>query len=153
MKGQQTDKNRFLPPDAVCWRGFCYGDVAVCVSVTLMYCAQTTESIITRPSPDSSPAILGFPHQIRTRGKPLNGVSNGRGVGKSRQIRPINRSHSPEGSSGVRWLVCQRWTSCVTHVTFTCRIASTLAVNKEVYGVDAKAISATRPQENYRNSF
>jgi len=24
----------------------CYGNVAVCVSVTLMYCAQTTESII-----------------------------------------------------------------------------------------------------------
>jgi len=32
----------------------------VCVSVTLMYCAQTTESIIMRPSPDGSPAILVF---------------------------------------------------------------------------------------------
>jgi len=42
------------------------GDVAVCVSVTLMFCTQTTESIIVRPSPDYSPAILVFPHQIWT---------------------------------------------------------------------------------------
>jgi len=28
-----------LPPDVVRWRGICYGDVTVCVSVTLMYCA------------------------------------------------------------------------------------------------------------------
>jgi len=47
----------FLPPDAVRWRGICYGDVAVCASVTLMYCAQTTESIITRPSPECIPAV------------------------------------------------------------------------------------------------
>jgi len=38
-----------------------YSDVAVCVSVTLMYCAHTTESIIMRPSPDCSPTILVFP--------------------------------------------------------------------------------------------
>jgi len=50
-----------LKPDAVCRRGICYGDVAVCVSVTLMYCAQTTESVIMQPSPDCSPAILVFP--------------------------------------------------------------------------------------------
>jgi len=30
------------------WRGICYGDVAVCVVVTLVYCAQTTEPIIMR---------------------------------------------------------------------------------------------------------
>jgi len=35
-----------------------------CVSVTLMYCAQTTESITMRLSPDCSPAILVFPHQM-----------------------------------------------------------------------------------------
>jgi len=29
-----------LPPDAVRWRDICYGDVAVCVSVTLMRCAH-----------------------------------------------------------------------------------------------------------------
>jgi len=29
---------------------------AVCVSDTLMYCAQTTESIVMRSSPDCSPA-------------------------------------------------------------------------------------------------
>jgi len=28
----------FLPPDAVRWRGICYGDVAVCVSVWLSVC-------------------------------------------------------------------------------------------------------------------
>jgi len=39
---------------------YCCRDVAVCVSVTLMYCAQTTESIIMRTSPDCSPAILVF---------------------------------------------------------------------------------------------
>jgi len=41
------------------WRRGC-----LCVSVTLMYCAQTTESIIMRPLPDFSPAILVFPYQI-----------------------------------------------------------------------------------------
>jgi len=49
--------------DAVHWCGICYGDMAVCVSVTLMYCAQTTESIIMKPSPVRSPAILVFPYQ------------------------------------------------------------------------------------------
>jgi len=47
--------------------GYCYIDVAVCVSVALMYCAQTTKPIITRPSPDYSPAILVFSDEIRTR--------------------------------------------------------------------------------------
>jgi len=47
----------------------CYGDVDVChksccVSVTLMYCAQTTESIIMQPLPDCSPAILVFPYYV-----------------------------------------------------------------------------------------
>jgi len=56
----------FLPPDAVRWRGICYGDVAVCVCVCVCVChvdvcAQTTESIIMQPSPDCSPAILVFP--------------------------------------------------------------------------------------------
>jgi len=32
--------------------------LSVCLSVTLMYCAQKTESIIMRPSPDCSAAIL-----------------------------------------------------------------------------------------------
>jgi len=50
----------FLPLDGV----RCYGDVAVCVSVTLMNCAQTTESIIMRFSPACSAAILVFPRQI-----------------------------------------------------------------------------------------
>jgi len=61
--------NSSLPSDAVRWRGICYGDVTVCacVSVTLVYCAQTTESIIMRPSPDCSPVILAFPHQLWTR--------------------------------------------------------------------------------------
>jgi len=56
-----------LPSDAVRWRSICNSDVAVYVSVTLMYCAQTTESIIMRPSPDCIPAILVFPYQIWTR--------------------------------------------------------------------------------------
>jgi len=42
----------------------CYGDVYGCVSVTLMYCAQTTESIVMRLSPDCSPVILVLSHQI-----------------------------------------------------------------------------------------
>jgi len=48
--------------DTVHWYGICYGDVAVCVCVyvTLMYCAQTTESITMQPSPDCSPVILVF---------------------------------------------------------------------------------------------
>jgi len=55
---------QFLPPDAVRWRSICY---AFALSVTLMYCAQTTESIIMRPSPDCSPTILVFSYQIWTR--------------------------------------------------------------------------------------
>jgi len=38
-------------------------DAVVCVSVALMYCAQTTESIIIQPSPDCSLAILVFVYQ------------------------------------------------------------------------------------------
>jgi len=72
----------FLPPDAVRWRGICYGDVAVCLSVTLMYWVQTTESIIMRPSPDCSPAIL-VPSM-----NPIM-ASNRRRAGKSRKIRLI----------------------------------------------------------------
>jgi len=37
--------------------------VCLCVSVTLMYCAQTTESIIMRRSQDCNLAILVFPYQ------------------------------------------------------------------------------------------
>jgi len=54
--------NAFLPPERnalrrlLLWR-------RGCVSVTLMYCAQTTEPIIVRPSPDCSPAILVFPYR------------------------------------------------------------------------------------------
>jgi len=54
----------FSLPDAVRWRDICYDDVAVCVSVELTYCAQTTEAIIMRPLPDCSPVTLVFPHQI-----------------------------------------------------------------------------------------
>jgi len=41
--------------------------LSVSVSVTLMYCTQMTESIILRPSPDRSPAILVFSYPIWTR--------------------------------------------------------------------------------------
>jgi len=61
----------FLPLDAVYWCEICYSDVDVClcvcvcvfvcVSITLMYCAQTIESITMQPSRDCSPAILVFP--------------------------------------------------------------------------------------------
>jgi len=54
----------FCRSNAVSYGGYRYGDVAVCVSVTLMYCVQTTESIIMRPSPDCSPAILVIQYQI-----------------------------------------------------------------------------------------
>jgi len=46
--------------DFILAASFCRLNVT-CLSVTLMYCAQTTESIIMRPSPDCSPAILVFP--------------------------------------------------------------------------------------------
>jgi len=59
----------FLPSDAYCVRAaiamrVC--DVTICVSVTLMYCAQTTESIIMRPSDRRSdilvsPTPIGLP--------------------------------------------------------------------------------------------
>jgi len=50
--------------DTVRWRGCLSCYVVVCVSVTLMYCAQTIESIIMRPLPACSPAILVFLCQI-----------------------------------------------------------------------------------------
>jgi len=56
-----VDVRPFLPPEQ---GNYCCGDVADCVCVTLMYCAQTTESIIVQPSPDCNPAILDFPYQI-----------------------------------------------------------------------------------------
>jgi len=37
-----------------------------CVSVTLTYCAQMTQSIIMRPSQDYIPAILVVPYQMRS---------------------------------------------------------------------------------------
>jgi len=58
LMGNRGTPPPILPPDAVRWRGICYGDVAVCVSVALLYRAQTTESIIMRPLPDCSPAVL-----------------------------------------------------------------------------------------------
>jgi len=79
-------------PVRLLWRRGC---VSVCVSVTLMYCAQTTESIIMRPSPDCSPAILVFPYEPDS--SRVLRAPNGRGVGKSRKIRLINNSHLPEG--------------------------------------------------------
>jgi len=65
--GLSVKTEMFLSPDAVRLNGICYGNVAICVSVTLMYCAQTTESINIGSSPDCSPSILVFPHQILTR--------------------------------------------------------------------------------------
>jgi len=38
--------------------------LSVSLSVTSMYCAQTTESIIVQPSPDCSLAILVFPYHM-----------------------------------------------------------------------------------------
>jgi len=43
----------------------CCGDVAVCVCLTLMYCAKTTESIIMRPASDCSPAILVIAYRTK----------------------------------------------------------------------------------------
>jgi len=95
--------------------------VSVCVCHTLIYCAQTTELIIMRPSPDCSPAILVFTHQNMNpiaRADPLiQSVKWKKGGQKSespadvlsraglwwmtsnRKIRPTNRSHPPDGSS------------------------------------------------------
>jgi len=80
----------------------CVCHVIACVSVMLMCFAQTTESIIMQPSRDCSLAILVFPYQIWTRPlveiPPLT-ASGGKGVGKSRKIRPINCSRSPKDRS------------------------------------------------------
>jgi len=57
--------------------------VAVCVSVTLMYCALTTEAIVVRPSLDCSLAILVFTYKYEPdslRGYPILRASN---VGKT----------------------------------------------------------------------
>jgi len=65
----RCQSHRFWPPDASALGegGYCYGDVAVCVSLALMYCALTTESIIVRPTPDRRPAVLVLPYQLLER--------------------------------------------------------------------------------------
>jgi len=96
--------SQFLPPERSALGRYCCGDVAVCVSVTLMYCAKTTESIIMRPSPDSSRAILVFPsHEPgnwRAEGIPfIESVKSewGRYMSKN---RPLNRLYDVHMRSG-----------------------------------------------------
>jgi len=88
-------------------RRICYGDLAVCVSVTLMYCAQATESIIMQPSPYCSPAILVSHTKYEPdswRGFSSFRVSNGSEVGKSLKVRPISQSFTG-------WFVSNSWQS------------------------------------------
>jgi len=74
---------KFLSLDLVRLGGYCYGDV----SVTLMYCAQMTESIIMRSSLDCSPAILVFLYQITC----------------TRFSNPIAQGHFPHWRCEIRW--------------------------------------------------
>jgi len=48
------------------WRRGCLSRESGCVSVTLMFCAQTTELITMQPSPAVSTAVLVFLYQIWT---------------------------------------------------------------------------------------
>jgi len=59
----------FWPPERLqLWRRGC---LSVCVSVSLMYCVQTTESIIMRPSPGCSPVISPIKYELHSsRGSP-----------------------------------------------------------------------------------
>jgi len=68
--------------------GICRSNVVVCVAVfrvyvTLMCRAQTTESMVTRPSPDCSSAILVYPvpnaNPIVAADPPIEGVKMGDG--------------------------------------------------------------------------
>jgi len=68
-------------PTPVRWRGICYGDVAVCLSVELMYCAQTIESIITRSRCSFSIHIKYEPDSSRGLT-----TSNETALGKSQKI-------------------------------------------------------------------
>jgi len=87
------------------WRGICCGDAATWLSVWLSrWCIvskRLTVSIITRPSPDCSPAFLSFlvPNMNPIdRGIPLIEGVKWKRVCKSRKILSVNLSHSLESS-------------------------------------------------------
>jgi len=67
-----------------------------CVSVTLVYCTQTTEPIIMRLLLDCSPAIPVFPYQMCSR--QLDGIPLIEGVkwenGKQKSENLANKSQS-----------------------------------------------------------
>jgi len=86
-----------------------------CLSDTLKYCAQTTESIITRPSPIYSQAILAFLYQIRTRW--LEGYVK---VAKS-------------GQSGVGQLVSDSWAAWVSCCIGRQPIPNTAGSNRKTF--------------------
>jgi len=78
---------------------------------------KMTESIITRLSLDCSPVIQVFPY---AKYEPDSSrASNGRGLGKSRKIRPIRR-----------WAVCQRlvipWRGVSVFLSRTCTLQKRL---------------------------
>jgi len=80
-----------------------------------------------RPSSDSSPDILIFPipnmNPIPDSSRGLR-ASRGRGVGKGRKIRPINRSHSPEprfsACTSVGRFLSDSWASCLKSAKQKC---------------------------------
>ena len=95
----------FLPHDAMHKRGICCHAVSVCTSVRpsvcLSACMSRSWTLSKRinmssnffsPSSSHCHSILVFPtkrHGNIPTGTPLMGASNGRGVGKNRDSRPI----------------------------------------------------------------
>jgi len=93
------------------WLSVC---LSVCVSVALIYCAQTTESLVARPSRHCSPAILVFPYQIAQRDPPSEGVKWERGRQKSQN--PANPASG--GLSAIAEILVSVIENLVTWVSF-----------------------------------
>jgi len=74
----------FVPRDAMHKRGLRRRAVSVCLSVTFMYCVQTSNHILKLFSPPGRPTTLAFRYVIYAklpifrRGRPLLGASNAR---------------------------------------------------------------------------
>jgi len=88
------------------------GDVAVCVCVPLMYCAQTTESMIMRPSPDCSLAVP----VSRTKYE----LDSSRGFPSFRASNVVTVAWRLLAITFIQafgWHVCHSWASCSTRMS------------------------------------
>jgi len=107
----------------------CLSCIMLCLSHRCIF--PERKSIIMRPSPDCSPAMLVAhtkcePSSLRSRSLR---ASYERRIGKSQKIWPMNHSHSLEGSSEVSGsLSAIAWASCYMRVFFSVNFLGLLKI-------------------------